>query len=51
MAFKIIDLQDLERKLARKKTWIYDKIEKGLFPAPVKLAGSDKATGWIESRG
>jgi predicted DNA-binding transcriptional regulator AlpA len=33
-AERCLTLQDVERRIARKKTWIYQQIKKQRFPAP-----------------
>ena len=47
---RILKLADVERKIGQRKSWIYDMVKLGRFPAPVKLAGKreQRASGWIE---
>jgi prophage regulatory protein len=46
---RILKLADVAQKIGQRKTWIYDMVQAGRFPAPIKLAGSERAGGWVES--
>jgi prophage regulatory protein len=44
---RILKRRAAEAKCGLSKTALYDKIQKGKFPKPVKL--SPKSVGWLES--
>ncbi|MCR0998696.1 helix-turn-helix transcriptional regulator [Serratia rubidaea] len=41
----LIPLKEVERSVGHKKTFIYDRISKGQFPAPKKLGS--KSSRWL----
>lgn len=43
---KILRLPQVREKVGLGKTAIYDKINEGAFPKPIKLGG--RASGWLE---
>ena len=44
---RILRLPDVESFSGKKKSQIYDDIDRGLFPAPIPLG--PRAVGWLES--
>jgi prophage regulatory protein len=47
MTNEIIRLPRLLETVGMKRTWVYDEIKRGKFPAPVKLGA--RAVGWRRS--
>ena len=43
----ILRLPDVKRKTGQSRSTIYDKVQRGEFPAPVKLG--ERAVGWVEA--
>ena len=47
MTNNILRLPDVKRKTGQSRSTIYDKVQRGEFPAPVKLG--ERAVGWVEA--
>ena len=54
---RLLTMQEVERMTSAKKSWIYDRISRGLFPRAIRLctsrrvAWSEKAIqGWIAAQ-
>ena len=47
MANSILRLPDVKQKTGQSRSTIYDKVQRGEFPAPVKLG--ERAVGWVEA--
>lgn len=46
MANTILRLPDVKQKTGQSRSTIYDKVQRGEFPAPVKIG--ERAVGWVE---
>lgn len=44
---RLLKISDVSRKIGMGKSWIYDRIETGAFPKPVRI--SPGAVRWRES--
>lgn len=47
MANTILRLPDVKQKTGQSRSTIYEKIQRGEFPAPVKIG--ERAVGWVEA--
>jgi len=47
MANTILRLPDVKQKTGQSRSTIYDKVQRGEFPAPVKIG--ERAVGWVEA--
>ena len=47
MANNILRLPDVKQKTGQSRSTIYDKVQRGEFPAPVKIG--ERAVGWVEA--
>ncbi len=47
MANSILRLPEVKQKTGQSRSTIYDKVQRGEFPAPVKLG--ERAVGWVEA--
>lgn len=47
MTNNILRLPDVKQKTGQSRSTIYDKVQRGEFPAPVKIG--ERAVGWVES--
>ncbi len=47
MANNILRLPGVKQKTGQSRSTIYDKVQRGEFPAPVKIG--ERAVGWVEA--
>lgn len=47
MKTTILRLPEVKQKTGQSRSTIYDKVQRGEFPAPVKLG--ERAVGWVEA--
>lgn len=47
MTNNILRLPDVKRKTGQSRSTIYDKVQRGEFPAPVRIG--ERAVGWVEA--
>ena len=47
MANNILRLPAVKQKTGQSRSTIYDKVQRGEFPAPVKIG--ERAVGWVEA--
>lgn len=47
MTHNILRLPEVKQKTGQSRSTIYDKVQRGDFPAPVKIG--ERAVGWVEA--